>query len=353
MKILFLFCLTFLLPFFLQAQIPEDRRNYVCYMKVGELKIDGRLDESSWNALPWSDHFVDIEGSHKSPPVHETKMKMLWDEDNLYIGIHMVEPHIWATFTVRESVIFHENDIEVFLDPDGDTHNYYELEVNALGTEWDLLLTKPYRNGGKAINGWNINGFKKAIHLEGSLNDPRDKDEFWSIEMVIPWKSLSQSGPNFTAPKDGEQWRINFSRVQWQIEGENKDYRKKINPVTGKPFPEDNWVWSPMGMIDMHLPNRWGFLQFTETKAGEENISFVAHPDEPVKDALRVLYDLQKQYFLEHGAFALTLDELQIQEIGLQEVNFEISASRFKISSPSYVDDKTWNITEDGRIWKN
>ena len=77
----------------------------------------------------------------------------------------MEEPDVWATLTERDSVIFHDNDFEVFIDPDGDTHAYYELEVNALGTAWDLILIKPYRDGGPAINGWDIAGLKVGVDV--------------------------------------------------------------------------------------------------------------------------------------------------------------------------------------------
>ncbi|CEN48597.1 hypothetical protein CCAN2_1920045 [Capnocytophaga canimorsus] len=50
-----------------------------------------------------------------------------------------------ATLKERDTVIFHNNDFEIFLDPDNDSHNYYEFEINALNTVWDLFLTKPYR----------------------------------------------------------------------------------------------------------------------------------------------------------------------------------------------------------------
>jgi hypothetical protein len=76
-------------------------------------------------------------------------MKMVWDDEYLYVAAEMEEPDIWATLTERDSVIFHDNDFEVFIDPDGDTHAYYELEVNALATAWDLMLLKPYRDGGR------------------------------------------------------------------------------------------------------------------------------------------------------------------------------------------------------------
>lgn len=327
-------------------------KHYLAYFTVEPLTIDGKLTDSSWQKAPWSEFFQDIQGPQLPTPGQATRMKMLWDKEFLYIGVHLEETDLWATYTERESVIFQENDIEVFIDPDGDTHHYYELEINALGTVWDLMLTRPYRDGGKPINGWNINDFQHALHLQGTLNDPSDEDDSWSIEMAIPWKSLSQSGNNYQAPASGSQWKINFSRVQWQIEPAENGYKKKINPATGKPFPEDNWVWSPMGLINMHLPDRWGIVQFSSVPVGTGTDSYLPNPDENVKRALRELYDAQRKYYAEEGHYASSLEALRSQS-DLPELHFEVSATRFKISTPSLVDaSQRWYITEDGRIWK-
>ena len=86
----------------------------------------------------------------------------------------MEEPDVWATLTARDSVIFHDNDFEVFIDPDGDTHEYYELEVNALGTEWDLMLVQPYRDGGPPIDAWDIAGLETGVDVRGTINRPGD-----------------------------------------------------------------------------------------------------------------------------------------------------------------------------------
>src|SRR6266850_4554702 len=88
-----------------------------------------------------------------------------------YISIEMEEPHVWGTLTKHDSVIFHDNDFEVFIDPNGDNHEYYEFEINALNTGWDLFLTKPYRDGGKAIDSWEIPGLKTAVYVNGTVND--------------------------------------------------------------------------------------------------------------------------------------------------------------------------------------
>ena len=185
---------------------------------------------------------------------------MLWDDQYFYIGASLEEPHVWGTLTQHDAVIFQDNDFEIFLDPDGDNHEYYELEINALNTEWDLFLKKPYRDGGPAVNEWEIPGLKTAVHVEGTLNDPRDKDKFWSVEFAIPWKALAEYAHRPSPPHDGDQWRINFSRVEWQHELEGGKYRKVPNTK------EDNWVWSPQGVIDMHRPESWGIVQFS-TKA--------------------------------------------------------------------------------------
>ena len=73
---------------------------------------------------------------------------MLWDDQYFYVGAELEEPDVWVTLTEHDSVIFRDNDFEVFIDPNSDNHEYYEFEINALGTFWDLLLPPPYKDGG-------------------------------------------------------------------------------------------------------------------------------------------------------------------------------------------------------------
>ena len=114
--------------------LPFSPRHYVAYRAAAAITMDGRLDEPAWAAAPWTDPFVDIEGDRRPAPRFRTRAKMLWDERCFYVAAEMEEPDVWGTITERDAVIFHDNDFEIFIDPDGDTHDYYELEVNALGT---------------------------------------------------------------------------------------------------------------------------------------------------------------------------------------------------------------------------
>jgi hypothetical protein len=156
---------------------------YDCPRTGRPVEIDGRLDEAAWTGAPWTDYFVDIEGDLKPKPRFRTRAKMLWDDEYFYVAADLEEPHVWATLTKHDSVIFHDNDFEVFMDPNGDTLEYYEFEINALNTGWDLFLDKPYRHGGKARNDWEIPGLRTAVHIHGTLNDPKDRDSGWSVEM--------------------------------------------------------------------------------------------------------------------------------------------------------------------------
>jgi len=238
------------------AAVAEVPKTYLCGRAATPIHIDGRLDEAGWRAAPWSDDFVDIEGDRKPRPRFRTRVKMLWDATHLYIATEMEEPHVWGTLTQHDAVIFHDNDFEVFLDPNGDRLEYYELEINALNTTWDLFLPKPYKDGGKARNEWEIAGLRSAVHVDGTLNDPRDTDRGWTLEIALPWKALGEYAHGPAPPVPGSQWRINFSRVEWEHEIVAGRYRK----VAGK--KEDNWVWSPQGVVNMHVPEKWGYVRF-------------------------------------------------------------------------------------------
>ena len=295
---------------FPRPAIPWDPAHYLCYRTTDSITIDGRLDEADWADADWTAEFVDIEGDAKPAPRFSTRVKMLWDEENLYVAASMEEPHVWGTLTDRDAVIYYDNDIEVFIDPDGDTHEYYELEINALGTEWDLLLTRPYRDGGTAVDSWDIRGLKSAVQVHGTLGDPRDVDQGWSIEIAIPWKVLEECARKPAPPRDGDQWRVNFSRVEWQHRIVGEGYRKAIDEATGKPLPESNWVWSPQGLIRMHYPERWGFVQFSDITAGDGSADFKADPENDLLHSLRLLYYKQKSFHSLKGRYALRLEEL-------------------------------------------
>jgi len=329
-------------------------RHYVCYRTDESLAVDGVTDEAAWSAAPWTDAFIDIEGASKPEPRFETRAKMLWDETFFYVAAEMVEPHVWAKLTERDAVIFYDNDFEVFIDPDSDTHEYYELEVNAFGTEWDLLLTKPYRDDGTAIDSWDIQDLRTGIDVRGTLNDPADTDEGWTVELAIPWSVLEECAHKPTPPEDGDVWRVNFSRVEWRTEVVDGDYVKLTDPETGKALPEDNWVWSPQGLINMHYPEMWGFVQFSTAVAGESEVAFVRDQFHGTRTALIGLYYAEREYHGNNGVYTDVLADLELAPPRRSALHWPptitVTPSTFEahMTSP---DGGTLHITHDGHVW--
>jgi hypothetical protein len=322
------------------APFPHPK-GYVCYRAPSPITIDGGLKDAAWEAAPWSDAFGDIEGDKQPKPRFRTRVKMLWDDEALYIAAELEEPHVWATLTEHDSVIFHDPDFEVFLDPAADNHMYGELELNALNTTWDLLLTKPYKDGGKAVNAWEITGLKTAVKVNGTINDPRDKDTGWTIEIKWPWKGLTELAAVPMPPKDDDQWRINFSRVEWDIDIADGKYHKV------KDRPEHNWVWSPQGVIDMHRPERWGYLQFSTARPG--SAAFRPDPEWDLRDLLHRVYYAQRSYRAKNGKYATALTDLGLKDAG--GLTLEVTRSGFEATVPTHGASRNrWTITQDGRI---
>lgn len=325
-------------------------KHYFCRRAEGELELDGKLDKPFWNRAEWTEKFVDIEGDLRPAPAKDTRVKMLWDDEHFYFGAELWEDQIWATLTERDSVIFYDNDFEIFIDPDGDSHGYYEFEVNALNTVWDLLLIKPYRDGGPPLDSWDMKGLKTAVHIDGKLNQPEADNRKWSVEIAIPWTSLKECAKEHRAPVSGEFWRVNFSRVEWQAEVVDGTYQKVIDPGTGKPYPEDNWVWSPMGLVNMHYPELWGYVVFTDEQ--EELNHFSIPEDEQIKWELRKLYYLQRNYREKEGTFAQDLSLLDGSP-DLDITTEVVAADRlFQISAATADGNGKWIIREDGKLWK-
>lgn len=147
-----------------------------------------------------------------------------------------------------------------------------------------------------------ISKSRTAVRINGTLNAPHDHDLGWSLEVAIPWSDLERFAPNGVPPENGEYWRINFSRVEWDHGIIQGTYQKIPDR------PEHNWVWSPQGVVDMHRPERWGIVQFSRASPGKD--VFRPDPTLPARDALMELYYAQRAYRRQHGNWAERLGDL-------------------------------------------
>ena len=257
---------------------------YTIYRSKEKISADGRLTGSAWDAAPWSDRFVDLITGE--PVIFDTRMKCLWDDEALYIGFQAQEPFVRGELTERDSIIFKESDLEIFI---GGKDGYYELEVNALNTvyevfyiwrdayqkngwhklpEFDLLATEARTFGGNfdrtedhfwtgthprgdrfAFIHYDLPGLQTAVHVDGTINDDSDIDNGWSLVIRLPWKGLAHLRGTEVPPTDGDTMRIGFYRFE-QI----RNAGQKLT---------FSWALDPTYVNDCHNPDNLPVVEFS------------------------------------------------------------------------------------------
>ncbi|HEV8148951.1 MAG TPA: carbohydrate-binding family 9-like protein, partial [Gemmatimonadales bacterium] len=211
-------------------------------------------------------------------------------------------------------------------------------------TVWDLFLPKPYRDGGQAVNGWDIAGLRVAVALQGTLNNPHDRDHGWTAELAIPWSAFADSVPVSVPPHAGDNWRVNFSRVEWDREVITGEYRPRRDSVGGL-LPEHNWVWSPQGVVNMHLPELWGVVQFGGKRIRGDGVN------DSARWALRRVYYAEREFHRRHGAYTGDLGALALRHLP-GELQLRLSADGWEGSLPRSGKRAAWHIRADGLVWR-
>jgi hypothetical protein len=215
---------------------------YVCPLVAQSPTIDGKLDDVAWQAAP-SVELVDAVSGAKC--TKSTKARLCWDESNLYIAFECVDPDIWGTMTKRDDLVYREEVVEAFIDPECCLHHYFEFNVSPRNVLFDAYIVNPDGlNPGEGTDfSWNCAGARTAVCVDGTLDRRDDVDRGWTAELAIPFSSLGR-----TTPKAGERWRLNLFRIDLS------------------PPPKEFQAWSPT-LFDpprFHVPKRFGTLFFSE-----------------------------------------------------------------------------------------
>ena len=261
---------------------------YVAHRSLKPINLDGVLDEPSWKAARSSNKFVDLVSG--KPTMHDTTVKLLWDETFLYVGYEIEEPNVKAKFLERDAPIWQDNDVELFIAFD---HTYYEFEINAHGTIYEGLFvweseykrlgfekfkeiniqdpnvkrqpfngvgyTKHPRGKRLAFLRWDYPGLRSGVHVNGTLNNENDEDSGWTVELAIPWrgmKTLAHGDDRSIPPKSGDLWRMDFSRFnQYRAPSPARD--------------SGGWALNHHGIWDSHIPEVFAKVTFSDEPAGK------------------------------------------------------------------------------------
>jgi hypothetical protein len=239
----------------------QDLPIYSCVKTSTPPTIDGSGDDAAWNSAVYADFFDVNDLARQRQHSRTTRVKMLWDDEQLYFYFELSDPDIWSTFSGRDDQLWQEEAVEIYLDPDGDGQNYAEIEINPLNAVFDLLLSRPWGAGGRGFNNWNPD-FARAVHIDGTLNDDGDNDVRWSVEVALPWQALSTDirdvmNGQALPPQSGDSWRLNL-------------YRFERLRSDGAIISSEASAWSTVGNEDFHTPERFGFLSFVEAATAVE-----------------------------------------------------------------------------------
>ncbi len=268
--------------------VSEDAlKHVVCHRASGPIAVDGDLDKPSWRNVQRSSRFVDMVSGE--PALYETRMACQWDETHFYVAYWIEEPQVMATLTERDSFIWLDNDVELFV---GGDDCYYELEINAFGTVYEVFLVwqdalkrgsrfdRPELElyGGRldflgvlqdagrwgrhprgrrwAFLDYDLAGLQTGVRVDGKINDPSSVDKGWTVEIALPWASLALLfDGRVLPPRQGETLRCDFSRFE-------------ALRLHGRPVPENpGWSLNLHGVYDSHIPECFSVVHFTEKTA--------------------------------------------------------------------------------------
>ncbi|MDR0731266.1 MAG: carbohydrate-binding family 9-like protein, partial [Treponema sp.] len=224
-------------------RVPEDRIvHYDCRRTREAFPIDGDLEKPVWKQAEKTCCFVDMVTGEPAP--FTTRSAALWDEKALYVAYWIDEPDVRASLTERDSLIWFDNDVELFFDGED---CYYEFQINAFNTvyeaffiyqdalkkgsrfdragfdlynrEVDVLcgfqdssrFKKTPRGRRWAFMDFDFPGLKNGVKVEGKINDPFHIDKGWTVELDFPWEGFKILSPtkNFP-PADGDS-------IRWQL----------------------------------------------------------------------------------------------------------------------------------------
>ena len=214
---------------------------YVVHRAATPIVIDGVLAESAWDRAEKAGPFVrSLDGK---PCTASTEARLLWDDENLYVAFLSEDPNVAGEFFKDDEKLYTSNVVEIFLNPSGEAaRGYDEIEVAPTNALFDASFVGGSRQGMDLS--WSSRA-RHAVHVDGTLNDPRDVDRGWTVEMAIPFTALT--GMVRPRPERGDKWKFNLYRLR-----------------QGPGQPGEGQAYSPPLRGDFHALDRFATLRFDD-----------------------------------------------------------------------------------------
>ncbi len=202
--------------------------------------IDGKLDEPAWQkaGIAGDFHFNWWTSGAKEP----TEARLLWDDDNLYVGYYCHDKHISAKVTQRHGPVSLDDCVEIFLMPNPDKpRNYYGFEMNVIGTMLNFIEADWWPRRSR----WDPEGVQLRTSYYGlPKKDESPEDDHWVLEVAIPFRNFAHDAVH-VPPQPGDLWRVNLNRSGGQTDAQYS-------------------TWSPVNTPkpNFHTPESFGYIRF-------------------------------------------------------------------------------------------
>ena len=230
--------LAFFAAALLCAQPPIP--SYEVKRASGRITIDGKLDDKPWAAAPAIEFIFPF--PNQTGAKQKTTAKLLWDDENLYVGYDCEDADITAVHLERDDPTYQDDAVEIFINPKPtQTGAYFGLEMNARAVLYDYLMY----DARYAFKRFNMQGVRLATYIRGTVNMRGDEDKGWSLEVAIPWVNFEEFSKR---PTPGTSWTANLNR--WDGTEPSRRLSMWSDPVQQRPNP--------------HVPARFGQLVFVD-----------------------------------------------------------------------------------------
>ena len=161
------------------AQDSIPKRVYTTKSIAGKTAptIDGKLDDAIWNEVEWTSDYVEFQPDVGTPPTEQTKMKILYDDKNLYVAYRCYQ----ADPSTIEKRMGRRDDfpgdwVEINIDSYNDDRTAFSFTISASGVKGDEFVS----NNGNFDGSWNPIWY----------TDTNIDDEGWTAEIRIPLSQL-------------------------------------------------------------------------------------------------------------------------------------------------------------------
>ena len=176
--------------------------------------IDGNLFEETWSNTVSLHDFYQADGIH--PARDPTQVLLMWDQQFLYIGVRAYDSRMAearVSQTTRDSAVWVDDSIEILVDPNPQTHRYYHLIINPIGTVLDQIVRSDYPPDARisstpgGTNRTELSWSNGVVDLRWDANakfKTQITSTFWSAEIALPLSSLESAA--------ADNWRLNVLR---------------------------------------------------------------------------------------------------------------------------------------------